>query len=361
MANITAAMVKDLRELTGAGMMDCKKALEEAEGDTEKAIVILREKGLATQAKKSGRVAAEGIVTSVVEGNVGAVVEVNIETDFAANNEEFKSFVAAVAKTVIEKNPADVEALKATVISGGDKTVEESLQDLFIKIRENMVIRRFKRLEGVLVPYVHGGGSIGVMVKLDTDLDADKVYEVGKDCALQVAAMNPTYISRNDISAEELAKLQEITVDAALNDPASLPKPILNKLIDKAMNSSAWSDEDKAIYEEKKSNMNYLFNFLSKEAVAALAELAMADKDAIVSDKIFKGLADGRVSKQLKEICLLDQTYVKAEDGKQTVAKYLESVNKALTIAKVVRFEVGEGMEKKNEDFAAEVAAQMKG
>ena len=137
--------------------------------------------------------------------------------------------------------------------------------------------------------------------------------------------------------------------------------PILNKLIDKAMNSSAWSDEDKAIYEEKKSNMNYLFNFLSKEAAAALAELAMADKDAIVSDKIFKGLADGRVSKQLKEICLLDQTYVKAEDGKQTVAKYLESVNKALTIAKVVRFEVGEGMEKKNEDFAAEVAAQMKG
>ena len=135
---------------------------------------------------------------------------------------------------------------------------------------------------------------------------------------MQVAAMNPTYISRNDISAEELAKLQEITVDAALNDPASLPKPILNKLIDKAMNSSAWSDEDKAIYEEKKSNMNYLFNFLSKEAAAALAELAMADKDAIVSDKIFKGLADGRVSKQLKEICLLDQTYVKAEDGKQT-------------------------------------------
>ena len=167
-----------------------------------------------------------------------------------------------------------------------------------------------------------------------------------------------------DAQYDESANIKDYRVEESSSSDvkfASLPKPILNKLIDKAMNSSAWSDEDKAIYEEKKSNMNYLFNFLSKEAAAALAELAMADKDAIVSDKIFKGLADGRVSKQLKEICLLDQTYVKAEDGKQTVAKYLESVNKALTIAKVVRFEVGEGMEKKNEDFAAEVAAQMKG
>ena len=176
--------------------------------------------------------------------------------------------------------------------------------------------------------------------------------------AMQIAAMNPQYISRDEISADELAKMKEITIDSALNDPFSLPKPVLSKLIEKAV-SGVWSAEDVAIYEEKKSNMNYLFNFLSKEAAAALAELAMADKEAIVSDKIFKGLADGRVSKQLKEICLLDQTYVKAEDGKQTVAKYLESVNKALTIAKVVRFEVGEGMEKKNEDFAAEVAAQM--
>ena len=176
--------------------------------------------------------------------------------------------------------------------------------------------------------------------------------------------MNPTYISRNDISAEELAKLQEITVDAALNDPASLPKPILNKLIDKAMNSSAWSDEDKAIYEEKKSNMNYLFNFLSKEAAAALAELAMADKDAIVSDKIFKGLADGRVSKQLKEICLLDQTYVKAEDGKQSVAQYVAQVAKEngakITVKKFVRFETGEGIEKKADNFAEEIASMIK-
>ena len=201
MANVTVKDIKELMTLTGVGMMDCKKALVESDGDTDKAVQLLREKGLATQAKKSGRVAAEGIVAAVVEGNVGAVVEVNIETDFAAKNEEFKAFVDAVAKTVIEKNPADVDALKAATIAGGDKSVEETLQDLFIKIRENMVIRRFQRFEGVLVPYVHGGGSIGVMVKLDTDLDADKVFEVGKDCALQVAAMNPAYLNRESVPA----------------------------------------------------------------------------------------------------------------------------------------------------------------
>ena len=185
MAKVSPAEIKELMKTTGVGMMDCKKALEEADGDKEKAITLLREKGLATQAKKSGRVAAEGIVTAIVEGNVGAVVEVNIETDFAANNDEFKAFVTNVAKTVIEKNPADLDALKAATISGGDKSVEETLQDLFIKIRENMVIRRFVRLEGVLVPYVHGAGSIGVMVKLDTDLQlTDNVYEVGKNLSL---------------------------------------------------------------------------------------------------------------------------------------------------------------------------------
>ena len=197
MGNVSVKEIKELMTATGVGMMDCKKALVESDGDMDKAIVILREKGLATQAKKAGRVAAEGIVTSVVEGSVGAVVEVNVETDFAANNDEFKAFVAAVAKTVIEKDPADVEALKKCTSSGGDKTVEEALQDIFIKIRENMLIRRFKRLEGVLVPYVHGGGSIGVLVKLDTDLPADKVYEVGKNCALQIAAMSPAYLDRN--------------------------------------------------------------------------------------------------------------------------------------------------------------------
>ena len=173
MGKVSVAEIKELMTATGVGMMDCKKALVEADGDMEKAVTLLREKGLATQAKKSGRVAAEGICTAVVKGNVGCVLEVNIETDFAANNDEFKAFVAAVADTVIETNPADVDALKATKISGGDKTVEETLQDLFIKIRENMVIRRFKRMEGILVPYVHGAGSIGVMVKLDSDIAAD--------------------------------------------------------------------------------------------------------------------------------------------------------------------------------------------
>ena len=364
---ITAAQVKELREMTGAGMMDCKKALTATEGDMDKAVEFLREKGLATAQKKASRVAAEGLCKTLVseDGKKAVVVEVNAETDFVAKNEKFQNYVADVAAQAMNTTAADIDAFLAEAWAlDTTKTVKEALAAQIAVIGENMNIRRFAQVteeNGFVASYTHMGGKIGVLVDVETDVVNDAVKEALKNVAMQVAAMNPTYISRNDISAEELAKLQEITVDAALNDPASLPKPILNKLIDKAMNSSAWSDEDKAIYEEKKSNMNYLFNFLSKEAAAALAELAMADKDAIVSDKIFKGLADGRVSKQLKEICLLDQTYVKAEDGKQTVAKYLESVNKALTIAKVVRFEVGEGMEKKNEDFAAEVAAQMKG
>ena len=359
MANITAAMVKELREMTGAGMMDCKKALTETDGNMDAAVEVLRKSGAAKMEKKQSRIAAEGIARVAVKDNVAVVAEVNSETDFVAKNETFQEFVQTVADTALASdlnggaNGEDIDALLN--ING----LNELLVEKTATIGEKLSIRRFAKVTGdIVTSYIHGGGRIGVIIAAKgTNNDAAK--EALTNIAMQVAAMNPTYISRNDISAEELAKLQEITVDAALNDPASLPKPILNKLIDKAMNSSAWSDEDKAIYEEKKSNMNYLFNFLSKEAAAALAELAMADKDAIVSDKIFKGLADGRVSKQLKEICLLDQTYVKAEDGKQTVAKYLESVNKALTIAKVVRFEVGEGMEKKNEDFAAEVAAQM--
>ena len=362
---ITAGMVKELREMTGAGMMDCKKALSETNGDMDAAVEFLRKNGQAKAEKKAGRIAAEGIVKTVVKDDkVAAIVEVNSETDFVAKNDEFQGFVEAVANQVVDSEAADLDAFMAEAWEADTtKTVKDALVEKIAVIGENLNIRRFEKVaadNGVVVPYIHGGGRIGVIVAANGASD-DAAREALTNIAMQVAAMNPTYISRNDICAEELAKLQENTVDAALNDPASLPKPILNKLIDKAMNSSAWSDEDKAIYEEKKSNMNYLFNFLSKEAAAALAELAMADKDAIVSDKIFKGLADGRVSKQLKEICLLDQTYVKAEDGKQTVAKYLESVNKALTIAKVVRFEVGEGMEKKNEDFAAEVAAQMKG
>lgn len=305
MAKASIAEIKDLMKATGVGMMDCKKALEEADGDTEKAVTILREKGLATQAKKSGRVAAEGIVTAVVEGNVGAVVEVNIETDFAANNEEFKAFVAAVAKTVIEKNPADVDALKATVISGGDKSVEETLQDLFIKIRENMVIRRFQRFEGVLVPYVHGGGSIGVMVRLDTDLPADKVFEVGKDCALQVAAMNPAYL-----------------------DEAAVPASVLEN-----------------------------------EKTIIMAQMAEDPKMASKPEQVKAKIAEGKVGKYYSENCLLNQAFVK--DDKMTVKQYVDSAAKnlggSIKVAEYVRFERGEGIEKKADDFAAEVANMAKG
>lgn len=293
--------IKELMTLTGVGMMDCKKALTEAEGDTEKAVLILREKGLATQAKKSGRVAAEGIVTSVVEGNVGVVLEVNIETDFAANNDEFKAFVNNVAKTIIEKNPADVDALKATIISGGDKTVEETLQDLFIKIRENMVIRRFKRMEGVLVPYVHGAGSIGVMVKVDTDLDADKVFDTAKDCALQVAAMNPAYLKREDVPASVLDEEKNIILSQMAEDPKMASKP----------------------------------------------------------EQVRVKIAEGKIGKYYSENCLLEQSFVK--DDKVSVGKYVENNAKALggkiSIVEFVRFERGEGVEKKEDDFAAEVAA----
>ena len=362
MANFTAKDVNELRKSTGVGMMDCKKALTEADGDVEKAIELLREKGLATQAKKAGRVAAEGMVVAKVnaDNSVGCVVEVNSETDFVANTDEFKAFVNQVADTIIEKNPADVETLKATTVSGGTMTVDEALQELFLKIRENLQIRRFVRMEGILVPYIHGGGKIGVMVRAESPAGATpEVLAAAKDCALQVAAMNPQYISRNDISAEELAKIKEITIDSALNDATTLPKPILNKLLDKAIGEKVWSDEDINNFEEHKSNMNYVWNFLSDAAKVQLGELAMADKASITAEKMFGGLVEGRVSKQLKEICLLDQTYVKAEDGKQSVAKYLESVSKDLKITKMIRFEVGEGMEKKQEDFAAEVAAQM--
>lgn len=303
MAKASIQEIKDLMKATGVGMMDCKKALEEADGDTEKAVTILREKGLATQAKKSGRAAAEGIVTSVVEGNIGAVVEVNIETDFAANNEEFKAFVAAVAKTVIEKNPADVDALKATIISGGDKTVEEALQDLFIKIRENMVIRRFQRFEGILVPYIHDNGKIGVMVKLDTDLPADKVFEVGKNCALQVAAMNPAYLDRSAVPAEVLENEKTIVLAQMAEDPKMASKP----------------------------------------------------------EQVKAKIAEGKIGKYYTENCLVDQAFVRSDIFDGTVGKYVEDAAKKLggkiTVAEFVRFERGEGVEKKADNFAEEVAS----
>ena len=358
---ITAGMVKELREMTGAGMMDCKKALTETNGDMDAAVEVLRKSGAAKMEKKQSRIAAEGIARVAVNGNVAVVAEVNSETDFVAKNETFQEFVQTVADTALASglnggaNGEDIDALLAT------NGLSELLVEKTATIGEKLSVRRFAKVTGdVVTSYIHGGGRIGVIIAANGATD-DAAKEAITNIAMQVAAMNPQYISRNDISDEELAKLREITVDSALNDAITLPKPILNKLIDKAINEKLWSDDDINNFNEHKNNMNYVWNFLSDAAKAKLGELAMADKESIVAEKMFNGLVEGRVSKQLTEICLLDQTYVKAEDGKQSVAKYLESVSKDLTITEMVRFEVGEGMEKKQEDFAAEVAAQMAG
>lgn len=307
MGKVSVKEIKELMTATGVGMMDCKKALTEADGDMDKAITLLREKGLSTQAKKSGRVAAEGICTAVVKDGVGAVVEVNIETDFAAKSDDFKKFVTDVANTVIEQNPADVEALKACTISGGNSTVADVLTELTgMKIRENIVIRRFERLEGILVPYVHGGGSIGVMVKLDSDIAADnaELLAAGKDCALQVAAMNPGYLNKEAVPTETLDGEKEIMLKQMAEDPK------------------------------------------------------MANKPEQVKHKI----VEGKLGKFYSENCLLEQTFVK--DGDFTVQKYLDSVAKKLggsiTVSQYVRFERGEGIEKKEENFADEIASMIK-
>ena len=360
---VTAQMVKELREMTGAGMMDCKKALVEADGDLDKAVEVLREKGLSKAAKKAGRIAAMGLVKTAFseDGKTAAIVEVNSETDFVAKNEEFISFVEGLAKLALQAESNDMDAFKAMAFEGS--TVGEALTALIAKIGENMSVRRIDKTSGqVMASYIHGGGNIGVIVAAD-GADNDENKTALKNIAMQVAAMNPQYVSRDEISEEELANLEKVTLESALNDPFTLPKPILNGLLDKAV-AGVWGEEDTAILAEKKAdkgfNWNYLPNFLSEEAKAKLAGLAVEAKAAISDNKIFKGLVQGRISKQLKEICLLDQTYVRAEDGKQTVSQYLGSVDKDLKLTKVIRFEVGEGIEKKQEDFAAEVAAQMK-
>ena len=353
---ITAGMVKELREMTGAGMMDCKKALTETNGDMEAAVEVLRKSGAAKMEKKASRIAAEGIARVASNGNEVVVAEVNSETDFVAKNELFQNFVQLVADNALAsglnggKNGEDVEALLE--MNG----LKDELIEKTATIGEKLSVRRFEKISGECVAsYLHAGGKIGVIVAAD---GATGVEEALTNIAMQVAAMKPEYISRADIAQAEIDKMREIIVDSSLSDPASLPKPILNALISKACDEKVWSDEDIATYEEQKNN-KYLFNFLSKEAVEALAALGMADKENIMANKIFNGAIEGRVSKQLKESCLLDQTYVKAEDGKQSVGAYLKSVSKDLVIKNIVRFEVGEGMEKKVDDFAAEVAAQM--
>ena len=362
MAEVTAKLVKELREMTGAGMMDCKKALVEAEADLEKAVEILREKGLSKAAKKAGRIAAMGLVRVALaeDGKTAAIVEVNSETDFVAKNDEFIDFVEGLARLALEADSNDMEAFKAMPFEGS--TVGEVLTAKIAKIGENMSIRRIDKASGkVLATYIHGGGNIGVIVAAEgADNDADR--EALKNVAMQVAAMNPQYVSRDEISEDELSNLRKITLESALNDPFTLPKPILNGLLDKV--EGVWGQEDVDILTEKRAdkgfNFNYLPNFLSDEAKTRLAGLAIAAKMEITENKIFTGLVDGRIKKQLKEMCLLDQTYVRAEDGKQTVAEYLKSVDPELKLTRVIRFEVGEGIEKKEENFAEEVAAQLK-
>ena len=363
---ITASMVKQLREMTGAGVMACKNALVETEGDFDAAVEVLRKKGEATAVKKAGRIAAEGTVLAYVDGNKAAIVEVNSETDFVAKNDTFRTFVADIAEQIIASNATTVEALsEEKFIKDESKTVKEELVSKIAVIGENLTIRRFEKINtnGVVVPYIHAGGKIGVLVEADTANTGDEVKDALKNIAMQIAALSPKYATKDEISAEELDKMREITIDSALNDTFTLPVPILKGLLEKAISGNVWSAEDVAAYEEKKNDLKYLPNFLSKEAKAALAELAMADKAEIIENKIFLGLVDGRIKKQLKDICLLEQTYVKAEDGKQTVAQYIAEVAKAtgseLTLKKFVRFETGEGIEKKEENFAEEVAKQM--
>ena len=307
MAAITAAMVKELRESTGAGMMDCKKALTAADGDMEKAVEILREKGLAAATKKAGRIAAEGLVHAIVEGNTAAIVEVNSETDFVAKNADFQAYVADVAKQALNSGSADIEAFLAEPwASEPSLTVAQELSEKIAVIGENLIIRRFEKIvntDGCVVSYIHGGGRIGVLVDASCEVVNDEVKEALKNIAMQVAALKPQYVCRDEISADFIAKEKEILVAAAKNE-----KPDAN-------------------------------------------------------DKIIEGMVAGRLNKELKEFCLVDQGYVRAEDGKQTVAKYLDEVSKAvgakLTVKRFVRFETGEGLEKKQENFAEEVAKQM--
>ena len=364
----TAKDVVALREKTGVGMMDCKKALVETDGDIDKAIEVLREKGLASAAKKASRVAAEGVIASYNDGKSGALVEINCETDFVAKGEPFVNLANAVAKTVVTANPADVDALLATKVADGDNTVEEAVQEVFLALRENMKVRRFARMDGHVVTYIHGNGTVGVMVAFDTD-DATaakpEFNEMGKNVAMQVAAMSPEYLSKDDISADELEKMKMIVVESALNTPASLPIPILNSIIEEAISEKKWSDEDIEIYNglDNKQRKNFT-NFISKEAYATLAEIAVSHKAEIAENKIFAGLVQGRISKQIKEICLSEQPFVRSDLFDGTVSGYVSSVAKALgaeiKINSFVRLAKGEGIEKKQENFADEIASMVK-
>ncbi len=297
----TAKDVSALRERTGVGMMDCKKALTEADGNMEKAMELLREKGLAAAAKKAGRIAAEGVVLSMVQSDIGVVVEVNSETDFVAKNEDFMAFVRAVAATVAAGNPADVDALLPMTLAGSAQTVQAALQDKILVIGENIKIRRFARYEGVCSSYVHGGGRIGVLVQFDTDAGAKPGFGVyGKDIAMQIAAAGPQYVRKEDISADVIEKEKDILTAQAVNE--GKPQNIAEKMV------------------------------------------------------------AGRIGKFYKEVCLVEQPFVKDPD--QTVAQYTEATAKTLDgsikIVRFTRFEKGEGLEKREDNFADEVAGMIK-
>lgn len=304
---VTAQLVKELREMTGAGMMDCKKALNETNGNMDEAVEFLRKNGEAKAVKKAGRIAAEGIVMAdVVDDKKAAIVEVNSETDFVAKNDEFKEFVANVVKQALETSSADMDAFLAeSWVADSSQTVKDALVAKIARIGENLNIRRFEKLEsdGCIVSYIHGGGRIGVLVDADTDVVNDEVKKCLRNVAMQIAAMTPKYVSRDEVSQDYLDKEKEILLAQAKQENPNKPDNIIEKMI------------------------------------------------------------IGRLNKELKEVCLLDQVYV--QDGDLTVGKYVEKVAKEndanLSIKRFIRFETGEGIEKKKEDFAAEVAAQMAG
>ena len=301
---ITAGMVKELREMTGAGMMDCKKALTETNGDMDAAVEFLRKNGQAKAEKKASRIAAEGLCRVAIKDEKTAAV-------FVAKNEDFQNFVAAVAEQAVSTDAADIDAFLAEKWNlDTSKTVKEALVDKVAAIGENLNIRRFEKVvaeNGCVVSYTHGGGRIGVIVEGETDVVNDSVKEALTNIAMQVAALSPKYVSTSDVSEEYKVHEKEILMAQIANDPKMAGKP----------------------------------------------------------EKVIEGAVVGRLNKELKEVCLLEQVYVKAEDGKQTVAKYIEQVAKEnsakLSVKRFVRFETGEGLEKKEENFAEEVAKQMAG
>ena len=303
---ITAQDVKALREMTGVGMMDCKKALAASDGDMDKAVEWLREKGLAASAKKAGRIAAEGMAYACVIDGIGVVVEVNAETDFVGKNEKFVDFVKGVAATVAAQNPSDLDALMECRYNGTDLTVTQQQQEMVLVIGENIKVRRFTRFaEGVCVPYIHAGGKIGVLVNLEVEGEVtDKILEMGKDVAMQIAALNPRFWDKSQVTEDVLAEEKRIMLAQMDNDPK------------------------------------------------------MAGKPAQVKEKI----VEGKLNKFYAENCLLQQDFVK--DGDMTVEKYMASVAKAagasVRLLNAVRFEKGEGIEKKQENFADEIASMIK-